>query len=380
MAWVFLSYAKEDAETADFLYSELRQRGVNVWKDDKSLRVGEHFKEAIEKAIRTCDLAIACLSSTSVNKTGYVQNEFRQIVDMQRYRPTGVPFVLPVKLDSCETPPQFADYHWKQMPPTKRETFIDELVEDINEHSRTIAKYKRSFDHKAASTGFPESFDMTGDVLCRVIDHPAAFVIRVNVQLKLQDYGSYKLAGTPDLSSWSRDTLDTVVRDVMFGAQYVDVVFDFDGLRDEILRVLLSEAEKIGYQMRTVIVPPEFEPYDWLKTFTLEIEERFQTRSPDVSVGMKIMVTVRIASLRDIEPYILRQQDVPSLMREAIIRQVNSVIHLLDAKRVYVDFEFSDLSNELPVRQVLEEGIRARLTEQFHAEVSDINFKFWTTN
>jgi hypothetical protein len=99
MAWVFLSYAKEDFEIADYLYLALKQRGVDVWKDDRSLRVGEHFKDAIEKAIRASDLAIACLSSTSVNKTGYVQNEFRQIVEMQKYRPASVRFVLPIKLD-----------------------------------------------------------------------------------------------------------------------------------------------------------------------------------------------------------------------------------------------------------------------------------------
>lgn len=109
---VFLSYAREDAVEAERIFRGLREHDIDVWKDDKTLRIGEDFDRRIEDAIEAANFAVVCLSSRSVNKIGYVQKEFRRIVEAADFRPRDVPFALPVRLDDCKVPREFRRLHW----------------------------------------------------------------------------------------------------------------------------------------------------------------------------------------------------------------------------------------------------------------------------
>ncbi len=136
---VFLSYAREDIEKAEYIFSNLRKKGLDVWKDDKSLKIGERFESKIEAAIEHADFAIVCLSSKSIKKIGFVQKEFKLIIEAAKYRPFNIPFTLPVKLDDCEIPREFREYHWKDFSDNKRE-FLDELAQEIIGHYEIVNK------------------------------------------------------------------------------------------------------------------------------------------------------------------------------------------------------------------------------------------------
>jgi hypothetical protein len=56
------------------------------------------------KAIRQAGVFLACLSSQSVGKVGYVQNEFRLALSAFGERPSGTTFLIPVRLDDCAVP------------------------------------------------------------------------------------------------------------------------------------------------------------------------------------------------------------------------------------------------------------------------------------
>jgi hypothetical protein len=301
---VFISYASEDSETAEYLYLELTKRGVDIWKDNKSLRSGDYFTNEIDKAIEASDLAIVCLSSVSVNKTGFVQKEFRKIIQMQGYRPEGVPFALPVKLDNCQPPQGFSEIHWRQMPTTNREAFIDTFVADIDEQLMKVAQRKASFDRKSTLSKLSSFFEMRNDVLCRLADYPEPIVIKAALQMMLVNAESYRKAGSPDLSFWSRETLDVTLRRILFSQRYSDLVLGFEPLEFDIKRNLAAEAEKIGYSIQQLIVAPDMAAMRWLEPFEIKVEEQFETRTPKVSVNIRIHVTTSVRGLSHIEQFL----------------------------------------------------------------------------
>ena len=117
---VFLAHANEDKTAVLDLYDHLQQQGYTPWLDKKDLIPGQNWKEEIPKAIRASDIVIACLSARSVNKRGYVQQEFKLALMEYAQRPPGTIYFIPLKLDPCEMPDlQQAEYgvslrdlHW----------------------------------------------------------------------------------------------------------------------------------------------------------------------------------------------------------------------------------------------------------------------------
>ncbi|MBD3338652.1 MAG: TIR domain-containing protein [Candidatus Lokiarchaeota archaeon] len=110
---IFLSYAHEDAEIAEKIYTDLAKYGLNVWFDSNSLLPGQRWKVEIEKAIKNSTHFIALISDCSVNKRGYVQKELKQALDVLDEFPESEIFVIPVRLDDCEpSHEKLKDLHW----------------------------------------------------------------------------------------------------------------------------------------------------------------------------------------------------------------------------------------------------------------------------
>jgi TIR domain-containing protein len=107
----FLSYAHEDRLQVRDLYDKLKAAGFDPWFDDEQLRGGQTWELEIKKAIKSCDFFIACLSSKSVNKRGFVQKELKQALAFVDEFPEGQVFVIPVRLEQCAIPASLQIYH-----------------------------------------------------------------------------------------------------------------------------------------------------------------------------------------------------------------------------------------------------------------------------
>jgi hypothetical protein len=101
---IFLAHAREDKLQVSKLYADLKARGLDPWLDEVDLVPGQIWKVEIPKAIRDASVFLACLSSRSVRKVGYVQNEFRLALSAFGERPPGSIYLVPVRLDDCEVP------------------------------------------------------------------------------------------------------------------------------------------------------------------------------------------------------------------------------------------------------------------------------------
>jgi adenylate cyclase len=109
MADIFISYARQDVETARRFADAFQSTGFSVWWDD-ALRSGEAFDESIERALREAK-AVVVLWSTSSVMSRWVRAEATQ-ADRNRT-------LVPVMIEPCQRPIIFelthtADLsHWR---------------------------------------------------------------------------------------------------------------------------------------------------------------------------------------------------------------------------------------------------------------------------
>src|SRR5260370_33961960 len=109
---VFISYAREDFDSAVEIYESLEQLGFQPWMDKKNLMGGEDWDRAITLAVRKADFFLFCASSRSVNKRGAVQREIRLALEMWREKLDDDIYFLPVRLEECEMPDSIRRFQW----------------------------------------------------------------------------------------------------------------------------------------------------------------------------------------------------------------------------------------------------------------------------
>ena len=101
MASLFLSYAREDIECVRPLAKALERDGHRVWWD-RHISGGQEFAGAIEKALASADVVVACWSESAV-RSPWVRDEAGAGRDNGR--------LVPVTLDGCLPPLGFRQYH-----------------------------------------------------------------------------------------------------------------------------------------------------------------------------------------------------------------------------------------------------------------------------
>jgi hypothetical protein len=117
---IFLAHASEDKPQVREIHARLKSRGLHPWLDEVDLIPGQNWQVEIQKAIRASDIFAACLSQRSVNKSGYVQKEFRAALNTYAEKPPDAVYLIPLKLTECDIPdlqlPQFGvslrDIQW----------------------------------------------------------------------------------------------------------------------------------------------------------------------------------------------------------------------------------------------------------------------------
>ena len=102
---VFISYAREDQKIATSIYNLLKSHGFSPWMDNSEILPGQNWELEIEQAIKRSNVFIACLSTKSVNKNGFVQFELKKALEVLDTFPEDRVFIIPIRLEpSCEIP------------------------------------------------------------------------------------------------------------------------------------------------------------------------------------------------------------------------------------------------------------------------------------
>lgn len=93
---VFCSYAREDAQFALRLASDLRNAGLEVWIDQLDIKPGEHWDSAVEGALKRCPAFLVVLSPRSVVS--------RNVMDEVHYAIEEGKKILPIMHEQCDLP------------------------------------------------------------------------------------------------------------------------------------------------------------------------------------------------------------------------------------------------------------------------------------
>jgi len=149
---VFISYAKEDYETAKKIYDFLLGRDYDVWLDKEKLLPGQDWNTEIMQNLKKSDFVILLLSNISVAKRGYVQREFKLALDYCEEKLDTDIYVIPCKIDNCEVPEKLCKYQWAEL---KDKNSFDLISNSLNIQrqkyeqiirTKTIKKIDLEFD------------------------------------------------------------------------------------------------------------------------------------------------------------------------------------------------------------------------------------------
>ncbi len=108
---VFLCHAHADRDPVRGLYTRLTQDGVDAWLDKAKLLPGQDWELEIRKAVREADLVVVCLSK-QFNQAGFRQKEVRLALDTAMEKPEGEIFIIPARLEECDTLESLRRWHW----------------------------------------------------------------------------------------------------------------------------------------------------------------------------------------------------------------------------------------------------------------------------
>jgi uncharacterized protein YjbI with pentapeptide repeats len=92
----FISYSSRDEELAQRLHADLQSKGVRCWFAPKDLKIGERFRQRIDKVIRVHDKLLLILSEHSVTNS-WVEKEVETAMESEDEQKKTILF--PVRLD-----------------------------------------------------------------------------------------------------------------------------------------------------------------------------------------------------------------------------------------------------------------------------------------
>jgi hypothetical protein len=108
---VFLCHAHADRDAVKALYARLIKDGVDAWLDKEKLLPGQDWELEIRKAVREADVVVVCLSK-QFNQAGFRQKEVRLALDTAMEQPEGEIFIIPARLEECDTLESLRKWHW----------------------------------------------------------------------------------------------------------------------------------------------------------------------------------------------------------------------------------------------------------------------------
>lgn len=94
----FISYSSKDDAFAAELHAKIQAQHVRCWKDSEDLKIGDRFREEIEKAIRLHDKVLLVLSENSINSS-WVEREVQAAFEKEQRQ--GSTVLFPVRLDDA---------------------------------------------------------------------------------------------------------------------------------------------------------------------------------------------------------------------------------------------------------------------------------------
>ncbi len=118
----FISYASEDHAAAALIKQRLESAGLDVWFDSQRLEPGDRYKKKILRHIEQSAFFLPIISRHVVtSERRFFRLEWAHAIEETQFRPTGIPFVIPLAIDETKEdapfiPREFMDVQWQRLP------------------------------------------------------------------------------------------------------------------------------------------------------------------------------------------------------------------------------------------------------------------------
>jgi predicted phosphodiesterase len=151
---VYISFAEEDRRVVRGLEARLRAEHFDTWFDEKDLTLGMNWKDEVKQALPRCDVFLSCISTSSVSRRGFYEEEIAIALALRSERPG---FVIPVRLDKCELPAVYRDAHltWVDLFNEAIGTRIDDAGLDAAGLNRLVQDLRRRAELRRVRDGVP---------------------------------------------------------------------------------------------------------------------------------------------------------------------------------------------------------------------------------
>jgi hypothetical protein len=137
---VFISFRREDRDTARELAQRFRDAGLEAWFDETDLNPGDAFKEKIARNIQHCFAFVPLISEHSISddpRPWFYRFEWKKAIEAAEFRDQRSQFIMPVVVDKTDPaneriPVEFRKY---QVSPIEK---IDDVVAAIRKRIREL--------------------------------------------------------------------------------------------------------------------------------------------------------------------------------------------------------------------------------------------------
>ena len=147
---VFFSYAREDAEFALRLATDLRNAGVDIWLDKLDIHPGERWDRAVEKALESSPSLLVILSPNAVDSSN--------VMDEVSYALEEGKTTIPVMYRDCKIPFRLRRLQYTDLA-TNYEQGLDLLLKYLGGSSASPAHTKaapKSKEHRPTDLPLPD--------------------------------------------------------------------------------------------------------------------------------------------------------------------------------------------------------------------------------
>ncbi|MCC6260423.1 MAG: toll/interleukin-1 receptor domain-containing protein [Anaerolineales bacterium] len=109
----FICYAKENKQIIRAFSEKLKAEGwIDPWLDEDDILPGQVWQERVIEAVRKSHVVIIFLSKVALTNDGFFHKEMKLALDTAAEKPEGAIFIIPVRIDDCETPEVVAKYQY----------------------------------------------------------------------------------------------------------------------------------------------------------------------------------------------------------------------------------------------------------------------------
>jgi HD-GYP domain-containing protein (c-di-GMP phosphodiesterase class II) len=194
---VFLCHAHADRDAVRALYARLTRDGADAWLDKEKLVPGSDWELEIRKAVRDADVVVVCLTK-KFNQAGYRQKEVRIALDEADKQPEGEIFIVPARLEECDTLESLRRWHWVDL-------FEDDGYERLL-RALTVRAEKVKATLKIEKS---RAFNVEQLSILQEIDAAIASShdLRINLQVVLKNISHYLGVDAAAILLWEPSTL-----------------------------------------------------------------------------------------------------------------------------------------------------------------------------